>query len=196
MKARRRHAPGAPLRLALSSHARGALDERVQVEGLLEDRPTAGFGELYRGVIVRIACRKDHSRDELRRLFYDTPVKLAAGNAWHSQVRDYDVELARVRSEQRSESFVAIEGFHDVPSPSRKKTTQRAPDRCVVFGYEDAIARPAQAAFQNPASARPSGDSRSFSNARSRICRIRSRVTPISAPIRSSVIASPVSSRP
>ena len=53
-----------------------------------------------------------------------------------------------------------------------------------------------QAAFQNPASALPSGDSRSFSNARSRICRMRSRVTPMSAPMRSSVMASDPSSRP
>src|SRR5207253_8408292 len=50
--------------------------------------------------------------------------------------------------------------------------------------------------FQNPASADPSGDSRSFSKARSLIWRIRSRVTPIRAPIFSSVIASEPCSRP
>lgn len=49
---------------------------------------------------------------------------------------------------------------------------------------------------QNPANARPSGACRNFSNARSRICRIRSRVTPMSAPIFSSVIASAPSSNP
>src|SRR5256886_9646956 len=52
-----------------------------------------------------------------------------------------------------------------------------------------------QAARQKPLSALPSGDSRSFSNARSLICRILSRVTPISAPIFSSVMASLPSSR-
>ena len=50
--------------------------------------------------------------------------------------------------------------------------------------------------LQKPARAEPSGDSRSFSNARSRICLIRSRVTPISAPIFSRVIASDPCSRP
>ena len=55
---------------------------------------------------------------------------------------------------------------------------------------------PAQAAFQKPARALPSGDSRSFSKARSRIWRMRSRVTPMRAPMRSSVIASEPSSRP
>jgi hypothetical protein len=49
---------------------------------------------------------------------------------------------------------------------------------------------------QNSASARPSGDARSFSNARSRICRMRSRVTPISSPIFSRVMASLPSSNP
>ena len=52
------------------------------------------------------------------------------------------------------------------------------------------------AALQNPISAAPSGLSRSFSNARSRICLIRSRVTPIRAPIFSSVIPSDPSSKP
>ena len=52
------------------------------------------------------------------------------------------------------------------------------------------------AAPQNPRSERTSGESRSFSKARSRICRMRSRVTPSSAPIFSSVSASDPSSRP
>ncbi len=54
----------------------------------------------------------------------------------------------------------------------------------------------AYAAPQNPRSARTSGESRSFSKARSRIWRMRSRVTPRSSPIFSSVRASEPSSRP
>ena len=52
-----------------------------------------------------------------------------------------------------------------------------------------------QLALQNPERESPWGLSRSFSNARLRICRIRSRVTPSNDPISSSVRSSP-SSRP
>ena len=52
-----------------------------------------------------------------------------------------------------------------------------------------------QFAFQNPERDSPCGLSRSFSNARLRICLMRSRVTPRSDPITSKVLSSP-SSRP
>ena len=52
-----------------------------------------------------------------------------------------------------------------------------------------------QLAFQNPERDSPCGLSRSFSNARLRICLMRSRVTPRSDPITSRVLGSP-SSRP
>jgi hypothetical protein len=65
------------------------------------------------------------------------------------------------------------------PPPARNAGTGRA-------AYDSA---------QNPSSAPPSADSRSFSKARLRIWRMRSRVTPSIEPISSSVRSSP-SSRP
>ena len=63
-------------------------------------------------------------------------------------------------------------------------------------GEQDVLnRRPGQFALQKPDSESPCGLSRSFSNARLRIWRIRSRVTPSSTPISSSVRSSP-SSRP
>ena len=85
------------------------------------------------------------------------------------------------------------DGIEAVPESERPAGLRRAlPRHCLASRCSAAITL----RTQNPLSDFTSGESRSFSNARSRIWRIRSRVTPSSAPIFSSVRASDPSSRP
>ena len=88
----------------------------------------------------------------------------------------------------RSGRSLALLGMTGVIVPPVRRLAQCGLTACTAL--------PPHAAPQNPRSARTSGLSRSFSNARSRIWRMRSRVTPRRAPIFSSVRASEPSSRP
>lgn len=91
----------------------------------------------------------------------------------------------RVVKTEKVEGAPAPSTFSVVPShPGNSGHNAEVPES----GFDQETA-------QNPSSAAPSELSRSFSNARLRICRIRSRVTPSRVPISSSVRSSP-SSRP
>jgi RNA polymerase sigma factor (sigma-70 family) len=156
--------------------------------------------------ILQQVLRRDPTDAELGRLVEDTPENVRV--ARHADVADDRVVRHRVIAAQELlESAGAVGRLVDLPPAPGEEAAQRAADGILVVDEEDAArggaraavglhVRASQVTVQKPARACPSGDSRSFSKARSRICRMRSRVTPMRAPMRSSVIASEPSSSP